>query len=246
MAENILIIGASSAIAHGTAKAFAAHAANFLLLGRHQTKLEAVRNDLLTRGAGEVYLLCRELADCDQHAEIWQKCLAIMPEIQRVLISYGTLTDQKSAEQDFQIACQNYQINFLSQASFANLAAQFFESKGRGQIAVVSSVAGDRGRQSNYIYGSAKAAMSSYLQGLRNRLQPSGVEVLTIKPGFVDTPMTASIKKGPLFANADQVGRAIHRAMLNHKNTVYVPAFWRLIMLIIKHIPESLFKRMKL
>lgn len=246
MTDNIIIFGASSAIAHSTAKPFATEAANFVLIGRSKEKLNSVRDDLLTRGAGQVEVLCRELADSDVHAETWQTALSILPVPSRVLICYGSLSDQKACERDFSLAFQEYQINFLSQVSLLTHISQTMASLGQGQIAVVSSVAGDRGRQSNYIYGSAKAGISTFLQGLRNRLNASGVEVLTIKPGFIDTPMTASMKKGLLFASADHAGLVIHKAMLNHKNVVYVPGFWRLIMLIIRYIPESIFKRLKL
>ena len=111
---------------------------------------------------------------------------------------------------------------------------------------VISSVAGDRGRQSNYVYGSAKAAVTTFLQGLRNRLHPAGVQVLTVKPGFVDTPMTSAFPKGPLWASPEQIARGIHRAIQKRKDVVYLPGFWRLIMRVIREIPEAVFKRLSL
>jgi len=130
--------------------------------------------------------------------------------------------------------------------AFLTWLANYFEKRGKGNITVISSVAGDRGRQSNYIYGSAKGALSVFLQGLRNRLAPRGVSVTTIKPGFIDTPMTADIKKGPLFASAELVGTRVYKAMKRGESVVYTPFFWRFIMLIIIHIPECIFKRLKL
>ncbi|HXC65533.1 MAG TPA: SDR family NAD(P)-dependent oxidoreductase, partial [bacterium] len=121
-----------------------------------------------------------------------------------------------------------------------------FEAQGRGCLAVISSVAGDRGRQSNYVYGTAKATVTAFLSGLRNRLFRSGVQVLTIKPGMVDTPMTAALKKGPLFASADTVAAGIVRAVDKRRDVVYVPGYWRLVMGVIKALPEGVFKRLKL
>jgi short-subunit dehydrogenase len=127
-----------------------------------------------------------------------------------------------------------------------SILANYFEKRGEGTLAAISSVAGDRGRQSNYVYGTAKAAVNAYLQGLRNRLYSKGVHVLTIKPGFVDTPMTAHLKQGPLFASVDQVARDIVKAIEKKKCIIYTPWFWRWIMLVIRLIPESLFRRLKL
>jgi short-subunit dehydrogenase len=111
---------------------------------------------------------------------------------------------------------------------------------------VITSVAGDRGRQSNYVYGAAKGGLDRFLQGLRNRLHPAGVAVVTLKPGFVDTPMTAGVAKSPLFASSRRVGRAIHRAIEARRNVVYIPWFWRPIMFLITSMPEAVFKRLRL
>jgi short-subunit dehydrogenase len=130
--------------------------------------------------------------------------------------------------------------------ALATVLANRFEAQRSGSIAVISSVAGDRGRQSNYVYGAAKGAVTLLLQGLRNRLSKSGVQVLTIKPGFVDTPMTAEFKKGALWAKPDDIAHGIVSAIDRRRDVVYLPGFWRLIMLIIRHIPEPIFKRMSL
>ena len=120
-----------------------------------------------------------------------------------------------------------------------------FETQGHGSIVGITSVAGDRGRQSNYVYGASKGGFSLFLQGLRNRLHPKGVHVLTVKPGFVDTPMTSHMAKGLLFAQPSTVARGIHRAIVRKKDVVYLPWFWRFILLVFVHIPESIFKRLK-
>jgi decaprenylphospho-beta-D-erythro-pentofuranosid-2-ulose 2-reductase len=126
------------------------------------------------------------------------------------------------------------------------LLANRFEEQRAGCIAVISSVAGDRGRGSNYVYGSAKAAVTAFSAGLRARMTKAGVSVVTVKPGFVDTPMTAAVKKGPLFAKPDKVGKRIYEAMLKGEDVVYVPWFWSPIMLIIRSVPERIFKKTKL
>lgn len=137
-------------------------------------------------------------------------------------------------------------VNFVSAASLLSHLANLMEKRRGGTIAVISSVAGDRGRQSNYVYGAAKAGLSAFASGLRNRLQKSGVSVVTIKPGFVDTPMTAHVKKGPLFATPEAVARGIVKAIDRRKDVVYVPGFWRPIMWLIRSIPERIFKRLSL
>jgi len=163
-----------------------------------------------------------------------------------VLIAYGVLGDQKACEQDFVVTEHLLRTNFLSVVSLLTLLDRF-ERQRYGCIAVITSVAGDRGRQSNYVYGTAKGAISVFLQGLRNRLHSANVCVLNIKPGFVDTPMTAGIaRKGFLWAQPETIAQGIYQAIEKRKSTVYLPGFWRLIMLVLRHIPESIFKRLKL
>jgi short-subunit dehydrogenase len=162
------------------------------------------------------------------------------------LIAHGTLGSQESSQQSVEFMLKELNTNFLSVVSLLTLLANHFEQQRRGCIAVISSVAGDRGRQSNYVYGTAKGAISIFLQGLRSRLAKSGVAVVTIKPGLVDTPMTASLKKNFLYTDPQTVGKAIHLAMKKGKSVVYVPWFWRPIMLIIIHIPEFIYKKLSL
>ncbi|HLW74578.1 MAG TPA: SDR family NAD(P)-dependent oxidoreductase, partial [Gammaproteobacteria bacterium] len=156
------------------------------------------------------------------------------------------LPDQAACEASVALTLREFGTNGLSAIAFLTLLAQRMQPEGRGVIAAISSVAGDRGRQSNYIYGSAKAALSAYLSGLRQRLAKSGVAVVTIKPGFVDTPMTRDFKKGTLWASPQSVARGIVRAIDRRRSVVYLPWFWWGIMLVIKHIPEGIFKRIKL
>jgi short-subunit dehydrogenase len=161
-------------------------------------------------------------------------------------MAHGTLGDQQASQASVELTLQELQTNFISAVSLLTLIANYMEGQRRGAIAVISSVAGDRGRASNYVYGSAMAAKTAFLQGLRNRMAKCGVAVLTVKPGFVDTPMTAHVPKNALFADPADVGKRIYQAMKAGQDVIYVPFFWRYIMLIIIHLPEFIFKRLSL
>ncbi len=243
---KILIIGATSAIAHETAKFFARDGAELFLVARNNEKLEDVSNDLKVRGAKRTETFLLDLNDLDRHQEMIQTAIDTFGGLDMVLISHGTLGDQQLCEQSVEKTLEELTTNFTSVISLLTLLANYFEQQKRGRIAVVSSVAGDRGRRSNYVYGTAKGAVSIFLQGLRGRLSKSGVTVVTVKPGLVDTPMTASMKKGLLFAQPRKVGEGIYQAMKKGKEVVYLPWFWRPIMMIIKSIPESVFKKISI
>jgi len=243
---KILIIGATSAIAHETAKFFARDGAELFLVARNNEKLEDVSNDLKVRGAKRTDTFLLDLNDLDRHQEMIQTAIDTFGGLDMVLISHGTLGDQQLCEQSVEKTLEELTTNFTSVISLLTLLANYFEQQKRGRIAVVSSVAGDRGRRSNYVYGTAKGAVSIFLQGLRGRLSKSGVTVVTVKPGLVDTPMTASMKKGLLFAQPRKVGEGIYQAMKKGKEVVYLPWFWRPIMMIIKSIPESVFKKISI
>jgi short-subunit dehydrogenase len=159
------------------------------------------------------------------------------------LIAHGTLSNQQLCEQSVEKTLEEFQTNCLSFISLLTILANYFEQQKRGVIAVISSVAGDRGRKSNYVYGAAKAAVTAFLSGLRSRLAASNVTVITIKPGTVDTPMTAHLRKGLLFASPQKVGAGIYAAMKQKKEVVYLPGYWRLIMFVVRSIPERFFKR---
>jgi short-subunit dehydrogenase len=187
-----------------------------------------------------------DLARCDEHAALLDRAQASLGGLDVALIALGTLGDQKESERDWVVAERELSTNFLSAASLLTLLGNRFEAQRGGTLAVISSVAGDRGRQSNYVYGSAKAALSTFTAGLRNRLFKSGVHVLTIKPGFVDTPMTAHLPKNALFVGPDKIARGIVRAIDRRRDVVYLPWFWRWILLIIRSVPEFVFKRLSL
>lgn len=244
--KNILIIGATSAIAQEVSKIYATQGNRLLIWGRNPQMLNAISQDLKVRGADDVVILCSDLNDLKSHHnhidEIWLK----FGKIDIVLIAHGILGDPRKAECNQEELLLLLNSNFISHASLLTfIGAKMVEQKS-GTIAVISSVAGDRGKQSNYVYGSAKAGMTTYLNGLRNRLFPNGVHVINLKLGPVDTPMTKDHKKTPLFGKAPLVAQGICKAIEKKKNTVYLPGIWRYIMLVINMIPEFIFKRMKL
>lgn len=243
---RILILGATSALAHEAAKHFARDGASFVLVARSAEKLATIKGDLSVRGAKQIETLQADLADLSHHQEILDKALQAFDGLDMVLIAYGTLGNQQHDEQSLDATLQEFAVNAASVISLLTLLGNSFEQQRRGCIAVISSVAGDRGRRSNYIYGSAKAAVTVFLSGLRNRLASSGVAVVTIKPGMVDTPMTAHMRKSRLFADPQLVGRGIYQAMLKRKDVVYLPGYWRIIMIVIKSIPEPIFKKLNI
>ena len=244
--KKIVIIGAASAIASHTAKSFARDEAHLFLVDISMGRLEAVRDDIMARHKTKIDLFEMNVNDFDKHQEMLDTAVETMNGLDAVLIAHGTLPNQEDAQKDINIALREVSTNGTSVISIASLAANYFEEKGNGCIAVISSVAGDRGRQSNYIYGTAKGMVSIFLQGLRNRLSKKNIPVVTIKPGFVDTPMTAHLPKNPLYASPESVGQAIYKAMKSGKDIAYVPGYWKLIMMIIKMIPEFIFKKLSL
>lgn len=244
--KKILIIGAGSAIAEAAARQWAAQGHSLYLLARNEERLGAMAADLKVRGAAMAAFSVLDVNQFERHAAAIDAAVAALSGLDTVLIAHGTLGDQKRCEQDVAATLQELNTNALSVISMLTLLANRFEAQRHGTLAVIGSVAGDRGRQSNYVYGTAKGAVAIFLQGLRNRLQPAGVRVLTIKPGFVDTPMTASFKKGPLWATPEAVAASIVSAVEKRRDVLYTPWFWLGIMTLIKLVPERVFKKLKL
>jgi decaprenylphospho-beta-D-erythro-pentofuranosid-2-ulose 2-reductase len=244
--QKVLIIGAASAIAEATARVYASRGAKLFLVARSAQKLQDLANDLKVRGATEIATATLDVNDTAQHSSVLNQAWAFLQTPDVVLLAHGTLPNQQACETSAETALAEFATNATSTLALLTLIANSMEAQHQGTIAVISSVAGDRGRASNYLYGSAKAAVSAFLSGLRQRLAKQGINVLTIKPGFVDTPMTRDFKKGALWAKPGSVARGIVRAIDRRKAVVYLPWFWSVIMLIIKHIPEFVFKRIKL
>ncbi|MBX4135789.1 SDR family oxidoreductase [Pseudomonas sp. S5F11] len=245
--KRVLIIGATSAIASACARIWAEESSQFFLVGRNAEKLEQCAADLTARGATAVNVHCMEAADFAAHAVMLESCTAMMRQIDIVLIAHGTLPDQKACEQDVGTALVELANNGTSVIALLTLLANRFETQRCGTLAVISSVAGDRGRPSNYLYGTAKAAVSTFCEGLRARMFKVGVHVITIKPGFVDTPMTQGLAlPTALVAKPEQVAKLIVEGINKKKNTIYVPGFWRFIMIIIRSIPVVIFKKINI
>lgn len=244
--RKILIIGATSAIATACARCWVGQETSFFLVGRTAEKLRQVADDLAARGAS-VQTQVLDLNRFDQHAAMLDACYATLGRVDIALIAHGTLPDQKACEQDAQLAVKEFTNNGLSVIALLTDLANRMEAQKSGCIAVISSVAGDRGRPSNYLYGAAKGAVTDFCSGLRSRLFKAGVQVLTIKPGFVDTPMTQGLTlPRRLLATPEKVAQDIVGAVEKRRDVLYTPWFWRLIMLIIIHIPGGIFKRMTL
>lgn len=241
--QRILIIGANSAIAEATARCYAARGAAVHLLGRQAARLEAIAADLSTRGA-QASTGVLDVNDLPGHAAALDEAWRELGGVDVALLAHGTLPDQAACDASIATALHEFATNGTSTIALCAALAQRLQPG--ATLAVISSVAGDRGRASNYLYGSAKAAVSTFLSGLRQRLRPIGIHVLTIKPGFVDTPMTSTFKKGALWAKPEGVARGIVKAVDSRRPIAYLPSFWWAIMLMIKAIPEFIFVRIKL
>jgi decaprenylphospho-beta-D-erythro-pentofuranosid-2-ulose 2-reductase len=241
--QRILIVGATSAIAEATAREFAARGDTLFLAGRNAPLLQTIADDLKLRGATIAGTAVIDVLELEALPSLVASSLRILGGLDQALIAHGTLSDQNACEDSIAALRDEFTVNALSVMVLCLALARVFAAQGAGVLAVVSSVAGDRGRQSNYVYGAAKASLSAFLSGLRQKLYPRGVRVVTIKPGFVDTPMTAAFPKGKLWAKPARVGQDIRRAMDRGSPTIYTPWFWRVIMFVVRSVPESLFRR---
>lgn len=242
--KRVLIIGASSAIAEACARLYAAQGAAIVLLARDMPRLGAIAADLRVRGAVSAQAYSFDALRLSEHTLILEQAIAHLGGLDVALLAYGTLSDQKACQESPELLRREFEINALSVMGLCTVLAQTLIAQGRGSLAVISSVAGDRGRASNYVYGAAKSAVTAFLSGLRQRVLPMGVHVLTIKPGFVDTPMTAHFKKGALWARPSRVAADIVKAIDRRQPVLYTPWFWWGIMLIIRAIPERLFMKL--
>ena len=240
--KRVLVLGATSAIAQETARIFAARGDALHLVARHPERLATVAADLRARGASAVTAAVHDL-DLDS-ADLVVAAAAALGGLDVVLVAQGVLGDPAEYDQSAEAALRVLRTNLLGPVALLTRIAPLLQAG--ACIAVLSSVAGDRGRASNGVYGASKAGLDAFLSALRNRLFARGVRVVTVKPGFVDTPMTAQVPKNPLFASPATIARGIVRAIDGSGDVVYLPWFWRFIMLIIRSLPERVFKRLKL
>jgi short-subunit dehydrogenase len=244
VAPNVVIFGATSAIAHALARLYAARSASFVLVARDRAKLDANAADLSARGASRVASIAADLTDLAPHRALVERALAELPRFDVVLIAHGVLPDQRQCEIDLDALRQTLETNFTSAASLAAASFLELERQKSGTLVVLASVAGDRGRRSNYAYGAAKAGIAAFLEGLALRGRACGVGVLTVKPGLVDTPMTARFRKGLLWTSPEHVAGAVMRAIDRGRTVIYVPWFWRPIMGVIRALPRPILARL--
>jgi len=242
--KSILILGATSDVAVATARRFAEEKYTILLAARDKENMSRIASDIAIRTQTDVRPVLFDAEDTASHAHFYSS-LGITPDV--TVCVFGYLGDQQRAEHDWVEASRIIQVNYTGAASILSIVANDYARLGKGTIVGISSVAGERGRQSNYFYGSAKAGFTAFLSGLRNRMVTRGVHVVTVKPGFINTKMTAGMPlPKPITAEPIQLGSAIFKAVAKKKNVIYVLPIWRIIMLIIRNIPEGVFKKLKL
>ena len=245
--KKILIIGATSAIAESTARRYAKEGASLYLLARNEERLVSLTADLKIRGASSVTYALLDVNDRSRHEAVIKEVVKTLGTIDVALVAHGTLGDQKACEDDVERALLEFETNAVSTMALLTRLANLFEKQHGGTIAVISSVAGDRGRPSNYVYGTAKAAVTTFCEGLQARMFKSGVHVLIIKPGMVATPMTEGLSMPAiLVAEPDKIAADIVRAIEKKTDTLYTPWFWKYIMTGIIHLPSALFKKVNL
>jgi len=244
---NYVIFGATSAIAESTMRALVTPHSRFFLVARSAEKLEKIAADLRVRGATYVGTAVYDFFNAENMDGLVAQASAGLGHIDQALIAFGSLIDQADAEKTPAHTAKEIALDFSTPAILSQLIANHMRDRHSGLLAVITSVAGDRGRGSNYFYGAAKGGLGIFLQGLRHKLSASGVEILDIRPGFVDTPMTRSFPKGSLWAKPETVGCSIAEAMrMRQGGRFYVPRFWALIMLMIRSLPTALIHKTKL
>jgi hypothetical protein len=245
--KNILVIGATSAIAQAFVRSMAVGDNRLVLVARDIDKLNAVKNNIRIKNDVNIATFVLDVNNHDKIDDMLNSSKSFLDYINIILIAHGTLPNQEKCNSNINLTRQEFNTNATSTILLCQKVGNLLEKQKSGLLAVITSVAGDRGRQSNYIYGSAKGAVNIFLQGLRNRLTKSDVSVLTVKPGFVDTPMTAHLSKNPLFSKPDTIAKGIVRAINKNKSKeIYLPGYWRIIMFIIKAIPGKIFNKLSL
>lgn len=246
--KNIIIVGATSAIAERCARLWISQAEQLLLVGRNLDKLAILASDLQIRNQHvRVDTLAADFVSGASIEQVIKTAAEKMPAIDLVLIAQGALPDQRACESDLQLCQTALEINAISPVLFAEGFARVMLASAGGMIAVIGSVAGDRARKSNYVYGAAKGFVEQYVQGMQHRLADSKLTISVIKPGPTDTPMTAHLKSGGArLASVDRVAADIVAGIAARKKLIYSPWHWRYIMLVIKSIPFFIFKKINI
>ncbi len=245
--KTILVLGATSAIAQAFCRLRAAAGSSFVLVARNAERLEALRSDLEARGGARAVAIASDLADMDGCEGRLTQFLAAIGPPDEVLLAYGILGDQAQAQESAEETRRLIDVNFTSAALWLQLCAKHLGREKPCALIVIGSVAGDRGRQSNYVYGAAKAGLDAFAEGMAHRAHGTPLKVLTVKPGFIDSPMTAHLdRSGPLWAKPEAVAKAIDAALSKGRRVVYAPWFWWPIMTAVRFAPRVLFYRTKL
>ena len=243
---NILVIGATSAIARSVSRLYAVKNAKLFLLARDEERLRESTADLELRGASSVKALNYNAENTYKHSAIVEAAVDYLGSIDIALICHGNLPNQEECQTDYEKAENAIRVNGLSVISLCTEIANRLREQKKGTLAVITSVAGERGRQPNFVYGAAKSMVSTYLQGLRGSLVTDNVHIVDVRPGLVDSPMTAHLKKGPLWSSPESIASSIIKGIGKKRHVIYAPSYWRLIMLLVCLIPENIFKRIKI
>lgn len=241
---RVLVFGATSAICHELLKLYAVEGAHFFLVARNVQKLRAIEDDLVARGGVAAGSAAYDFNDWQQHDSSVEQGYSCLGAIDIAIIAHGSLPDQAECESSSAALKACMDDNFTSAAVIVQACAQRLGQQGQGTLAVVSSVAGDRGRKSNYAYGAAKAGIDVLLQGLQGRFSGSSVKVVNIKPGMIITPMTAHMRHGAIWATPSAVAPDIYQAIAKGRRVCYVPGYWRLIMFVIRSLPTAVLAKL--
>lgn len=244
--KRILVLGATSGIAEACCRLWAERGDSLFLVARNPEKLSAVAADMHTRGASYVGTAVANLDDTAMHPELLARAINSLAGLDVAFLALGVLGDQAHAERNFADASRILHTNFAAPVSLLTWLGNYCAQRHSGTLAVLSSVAGDRGRKSNYVYGSSKAGLTAFLGGLRNRIDREGVRVMTIKPGPVKTAMTEGMEKHATFADVEKVAASIVKAIDVGHDVLYVPGIWQVIMAVIRAVPERIFKKLNL
>ena len=244
--RRILVLGATSGIAEACIHLWANRGDHLFLVGRNANRLAAVAADARTRGAGYVDSAVIDLDRIEHHADLLAHAINSLGGLDIAYLALGVLGDQGKAERNFHDAAHIVHTNYTAPVSLLTWLANYCAQRHSGTLAVLSSVAGERGRKSNYVYGSSKAGLTAFVDGLRNRIDREGVHVMTIKPGPVKTSMTDGMKGQQRFADVNKVAATIVKAIDKGQDIVYVPGDWRLKMAVVRAIPEWFFKKLNL
>ena len=243
---NILVVGATSAIARSVARLYAVKNAKLLLLARDEERLRESAADLGLRGASDVKSLKYDALYAENHSKIVAAAVEFLGSIDIALICHGNLPNQKECQADYRKAEEAIRVNGLSVISLCTEIVSHLKKQQKGTLAVITSVAGERGRRPNFVYGAAKSMVSTYLQGLRGSLLEDNLHIVDVRPGLVISPMTAHLKKGPFWSSPESIAASIIKGISKKRHIIYAPSYWRLIMLIVSVIPETIFKRIKI